>query len=47
MVQDPLVWVGEAFGLAYLVSVWRRYLAEPGSLRGFARSGTLPMPLRR
>ncbi|HSG79718.1 MAG TPA: metal-dependent hydrolase [Acidimicrobiia bacterium] len=44
MVADPLVWVGEAVGLAYLVVLWRTHLSEPGSVRGFLRDGRIPMP---
>jgi membrane-bound metal-dependent hydrolase YbcI (DUF457 family) len=43
MLSDPLVWAGEAAGAAYLVYLWRRYLSEPGSLRGFFSTGRIPM----
>jgi hypothetical protein len=46
MLTDPLVWAGEAAGAAYLVSLWRRFLREPGELRRFFRTGRLPMPVR-
>lgn len=36
MVSEPLVWVGEAAGAAYLIFLWRRYLTAKGHLRAFA-----------
>ena len=46
MVTDPLVWVGEGFGAAYLIYLWRRHLNAPGALRRFLRDGRIPMPAR-
>lgn len=46
MITNPLVWVGEGLGAAYLGYLWRRYLGVPGSLRRFARDGRVPMPGR-
>jgi len=47
MIANPLVWAGEAAGAGYLVFLWRRHLSEPGSLRRFARSGRIELPLGR
>ncbi|MDX1691670.1 MAG: metal-dependent hydrolase [Acidimicrobiia bacterium] len=44
MVTDPWVWAGEAVGLAYLVGLWRTQLAGSWGLRGFLRTGRVPMP---
>lgn len=44
MISDPLVWAGEAVGAAYLAYLWHSYLRREGGLRGFARSGRIPMP---
>ncbi len=46
MITDPLVWAGEAVGLAYLVYLWRTHLAEPGAVRRFLGDGRIPMPAR-
>lgn len=46
MVKDPLVWVGEGLGAAYLVYLWWRYLRAPGAVGGFLRTGRIPMPAR-
>ncbi len=46
MAADPLVWVGEAAGAAYLVYLWRRYLHAPGALRDVASSGRVELPRR-
>jgi membrane-bound metal-dependent hydrolase YbcI (DUF457 family) len=43
MVTNPLVWVGEALGAAYLALLWRRHLRERGALRRFARDGRIPL----
>jgi inner membrane protein len=45
MITDPLVWVGEALGAAYLVYLWRRYLSSPGAMRRFLGDGRIPMPV--
>ena len=44
MLSNPLVWVGEAMGAAYLVYLWRARLSEPGDLRRFFRTGRIGMP---
>lgn len=43
MVRNPLVWAGEALGGAYLVFLWWSHLREPGAVRRFLRTGTVPM----
>jgi membrane-bound metal-dependent hydrolase YbcI (DUF457 family) len=35
MLSDPIVWLGEAAGAAYLAMLWRRYLPAGGQLRRF------------
>ena len=47
MLSDPLVWAGEAVGLAYLAYLWRRYLTEPGAVPRFLQDGRIPMPEAR
>lgn len=45
MVSDPLVWAGEVVGAAYLVWLWRRYLAADGAVRRFVRrDGRIALP---
>lgn len=45
MVTEPLVWVGEAAGLGYLVYLWRRHLRGEGELRRFLMvDGAIPLP---
>jgi len=45
MLSDPVVWVGEAIGAAYLVMLWRRYLSADGQLRRFWREdGRIDLP---
>ena len=45
MVSDPLVWAGEAVGLAYLALLWRRHLGAPGALgRFFKVDGRVDLP---
>ncbi|MCB2223824.1 MAG: metal-dependent hydrolase, partial [Actinobacteria bacterium] len=46
MVRDPLVWVGEAAGGAYLVWLWAARLRPSGGLRRLLRTGTVPLPVR-
>lgn len=43
MVQSPLMWAGEAVGLAYLIYLWRRHLSGPGEVRRFLSDGTAPL----
>ena len=43
MLSNPLVWVGEVVGAAYLVYLWRTRLSEPGALRRFAGDGRIGM----
>lgn len=43
MVTNPMVWVGEAIGLAYLIYLWRRWLSGPGDLGRFLRTGRAPL----
>lgn len=45
--RSPFTWVGEAIGIGYLLSVWRRHLSRPGDLVGFVRTGRVPMTTRR
>ncbi len=45
MLSDPVVWVGEAIGAAYLAVLWRRYLSAEGQLRRFWREdGRIDLP---
>lgn len=45
MLSDPIVWVGEAIGAAYLAMLWRRYLSTDGQLRRFWREdGRIDLP---
>ncbi len=45
MLSEPLVWAGEAAGAAYIVFLWRRYLAEAGAMRRFVRlDGRVDLP---
>ncbi len=43
LLTEPLVWVGEGAGAAYLVFLWRRYLAGAGGLRRFAVDGRIDL----
>ena len=43
MVSNPLVWVGEAVGAAYLVYLWRTRLSQEGGVRRFIRDGRIPL----
>jgi inner membrane protein len=43
MVGNPLVWVGEAAGAAYLIYLWRSHLTEPDALRRFAQDGRISL----
>lgn len=46
MLTDPLVWAGEAAGLAYLGYLWGAHLRQPGAGRRFLTRGTIPLPVR-
>jgi len=43
MVTDPLVWVGEAGGLAYLVFLGVKRLGSKDEVRGFLTTGRIPI----
>lgn len=43
MLSNPLVWVGEAVGAAYLVYLWRTRLSEPRDLSRFIDTGRIGM----
>jgi hypothetical protein len=48
MLTDPLVWAGEAAGLAYLVYLWWRWVPQAGGPGAVVRTGRLPIaPARR
>ena len=46
MAGDPVVWMGEAAGIAYLLFVWRRHLSGPGEVGQALRRGRVPMTPR-
>lgn len=47
MLSDPIVWMGEAAGAAYLIWLWRKYLAEAGAVRRFLKKdGRVEIPAR-
>ena len=46
MVTDPLVWVGEAVGIAYLVFLGVKRLGSREAVLGFVRTGRIPLPER-
>jgi membrane-bound metal-dependent hydrolase YbcI (DUF457 family) len=43
MVTDPLVWAGEAAGIAYLVFLAVRRLGSREAINGFVRTGKVPL----
>jgi len=43
MVTDPLVWAGEATGLAYLVFLGMKRLGSKDEVRGFLSTGRIPI----
>ena len=47
MMSQPLVWVGEAVGLAYLIYLARTRVREAGGWRRVLREGTIPLPVAR
>lgn len=46
MLGNPLVWVGEAAGAAYLFYLWRSHLSEAGAVRRFLRDGRIALRAR-
>lgn len=42
MLGNPLVWIGEAVGAAYLIYLWRSHLRESWAVQRFARDGKVP-----
>lgn len=47
MLSQPLVWVGEAGGLAYLVYLGRARVGPAGGWGRVLREGTIPLPAAR
>ncbi|MEX0826417.1 MAG: metal-dependent hydrolase [Acidimicrobiia bacterium] len=46
MISNPLVWLGEVAGAAYLIYLWRSHLGEPGAVARFLRDGKVTHSLR-
>jgi membrane-bound metal-dependent hydrolase YbcI (DUF457 family) len=43
MLASPMVWLGEALGVAYLAYLWRRHLGASGDVKRFAGDGRLAL----
>jgi membrane-bound metal-dependent hydrolase YbcI (DUF457 family) len=46
-VTNPMVWLGEAAGLAYLVYLWVRWVPSAGGMRAVLSTGRIPLPPAR
>jgi hypothetical protein len=43
MINNPLVWLGEVAGAAYLIYLWRSHVRETGAVRRFLRDGKVAL----